>query len=289
MSKLRALVAVSAFGLLSVTPAALAAAPSAATPRTAAGTRAPGAAGTVRAASAPGPGSVTGGGSHFCVHTGAGGAKCWGYNSSGGLGDGSTTHAPAPVDVSGFTSGLSSIDAGGQTTCAVTDAGGAKCWGLNNSGQVGDGSHFDRLTPVDVSGLTSGVAAVSVGYYHACALTTGGGVKCWGDNGSGQLGDGTNVASSTPVDVEGLTSGVTAIATGLNDDHLDHTCALAGGGVKCWGDNTYGQLGDGTTTSRSEPVDVIGLTSGVSAISAGGTHTSRVPSNRPAVRGRPAS
>jgi len=225
----------------------------------------------------PGPRSISGGGSHFCVLTSQGGAKCWGYNSSGGLGDGTFTDRVAPVDVSGLTSGLASISAGGQTTCAVTDTGAARCWGANDWGQVGDGTTTRRNTPVGVSGLGSGVAAVSVGYYHACALTTAGGVKCWGANTSGQLGDGTTSRRYTPVDVVGLTTGVVAIATGLDDGIRDHTCALtATGAVTCWGNNESGQLGDGTATSRSTPVAVTGLGAGVASIYAGGTHTCAV-------------
>ena len=148
----------------------------------------------------------------------------------------------------------------------MTTAGGAKCCGGNGDGQLGDGTTTERAAPVDVTGLTTGVRAISLGInFHTSTLTTAGGVKCWGTNSEGQVGDGTTTTPRlTPVNVTGLTSGVQAIATGNN-----MTSTLTnGGGVKCWGANFDGQLGDGTTTRRLTPVNVTGLTSGVQAISA---------------------
>jgi len=210
---------------------------------------------------------------HACALMPGGAVKCWGDNRGGQLGDGTTTGRSTPVDVVGLASGVAAVSAGEGHTCAVTSSSGVKCWGANWAGQVGDGTQTDRSTPVDVVGLTSGVSEVSTGNEHSCALTSSGGVKCWGDNRGGELGDGTTTQRLTPVDVVGLASGVAAIsATGW-----DHTCALMdashGGGVKCWGNNERGELGDGTTTDRWTPVGVVGLTSGVASVSAGGLST----------------
>ena len=201
----------------------------------------------------------------------SGGLKCWGTNSQGELGNGTSTNSSVPVDVTGLSSGITSVAAGISHTCALTTLGAVKCWGANMYGQIGNGSTTASFTPVDVTGLTSGVAAISIGSSYSnygdfsCALTTGGGVKCWGRNNLGQLGDTTTTTRTTPVNVSTLTSGVSAISVGSA-----HVCAItSAGGLKCWGYNNSGQLGKGTTTNGTTPADVNGLTSGVSVISAG--------------------
>ena len=130
-------------------------------------------------------------------------------------------------------------------------------------------------TPVQVRGLASGVTAVTAGRRHTCALTRAGAVKCWGTTAPGNSATAPRTAQSTPVQVIGLTSDVTAISAGGA-----HTCALTrAGAMKCWGFNYDGELGNGTTNlSTPTPVPVIGLTSGVTAISAGGLHTCAVTS-----------
>jgi alpha-tubulin suppressor-like RCC1 family protein len=214
--------------------------------------------------------AITAGGGHTCALTDRGGVRCWGANGGGQVGDGTTDPHLVPVDVPGLGSGVKAISAGGEHTCILTADGGVRCWGYNAKGQLGDGTQIMRTAAVEVGGLGSGVTAIAAGRNHTCALTDGGGVKCWGDNLSGQLGDGTQVTRTAPVDVVGLSRGVTAIAAGGG-----HTCALTGsGGVKCWGSNTWGALGDSTMEMlRLRPVDVKGLQSGVTAIAAGLNHT----------------
>lgn len=209
--------------------------------------------------------SLSAGAGHTCALNAARQARCWGFNGFGQVGDGAIVQRSTPLEVIGLASGALKLAAGDYNTCVITASGGVKCWGVNQAGQLGDGTQRDSSRPVDVVGLASGVSALAAGIGHTCALTTLGGVKCWGTNSTGQLGDGTIVNRLTPVNVTGLASGVSAIAAGFG-----FTCALtSSGGVKCWGVNFRGQVGDGTTINRYTPVDVVGLSSGVTAISSG--------------------
>ena len=210
--------------------------------------------------------AIAAGGHHTCAVTTGGGVKCWGLNDGGQLGistnnDSSTT----PVDVRGLASGVKAIAAGWGWVCALTGAGAVKCWGWNHYGQLGNRPCEQGCTPSDVSGLASDVTAISANDLHACALTTAGNVKCWGS--TEETGPPTTPDSNVPVDVSGLGRGASAITAGGL-----HACAItSGGGVKCWGTNDEGELGNGSRTDSGSPVDVSGLTKGVTALAVGST------------------
>lgn len=178
------------------------------------------------------------------------------------------------LTVSGLALEATLVSLGTYSSCAITTAGEAKCWGPDNQGQLGnDAALVNQSLPATVAGLTSGVTQLNNDSDGACAVHNGA-VKCWGANFSGRLGDGTTVARPTPVAVSSLSSGVASVALGY-----DHACALLNtGAVKCWGGNAAGQLGDGTTTPRLTPVTALGLTSGVTHLVAGYQYTCAIKS-----------
>lgn len=215
---------------------------------------------------------------HSCVLVsdgrGSHGVKCWGWNSQGQLGDGTTTARSTPINISGLTTGVLSLAAGRDHTCAVVDGGAVRCWGDNGSGQLGDGTTNSHNTPVAVTGLGDTVDAITAGDDFTCALLNDKSVQCWGWNGYGQLGDDTREERTTPVTVTGLAN-IRAVAAGYA-----HTCALTqNNGVQCWGWNQLGQLGNSSNIDQTTPRDVSGLTSGVTRLALGGTHTCVVNSS----------
>ncbi len=206
--------------------------------------------------------------SHSCALADGGRVKCWGANYYRQLGDGTTTERLTPVDATALTEPVTAIAVGGNHMCALGPAGGVRCWGFNEYGQLGDGTSAETPAAVDVVGLQSDVVAIAAGRRHSCALTTAGAVRCWGSNEKGQLGDGSTTDSPLPVEVAGLQSGVAAISAG---GYV--TCAVtSAGAAKCWGDNAYGQLGDGSTNEAHMPVDVVGLSSNVAEVSIAELH-----------------
>jgi alpha-tubulin suppressor-like RCC1 family protein len=210
--------------------------------------------------------SVEAGEGHTCLWNDDNEVQCWGRNTDGQLGDGTTSSRPYPSHV---TLGRD-LALGYNHTCAVLDD--VVCWGDNDHGQVGDGTTVDRTSPFWPLYFGLSVAA---GGNHTCATgvedpeTLDFAVYCWGDNSSGQLGDGTYESRSTPTPVPGLP--LAPLAGGGA-----HTCALlVDRTVTCWGDNSSGQLGDGTTTTRATPAPVVGL-AGVASLDLGEAHSCAV-------------
>jgi alpha-tubulin suppressor-like RCC1 family protein len=166
-----------------------------------------------------------------------------------------------PVAVSSLT-GATAVSAGGDSACALLPGGTVQCWGGNAYGALGNGAAGDySATPVPVSGL-SGAAAISVGSSSACAVLSGGTVECWGSNAVGELGDGTTIDSATPVVVSGLMNASSVSVGGSPANGQYSACAvISDGSVRCWGNTTFGALGNGTAIgpdtccSAEEPDD----------------------------------
>jgi len=214
---------------------------------------------------------ISSGNSYTCAVTNTGAAYCWGDNWRGQLGNGTYNSFTIPVNVSGLSSGVSAIYTGDYFTCAIQYSR-AKCWGENSYGQLGTGNIDWSTVPVDATVLGTDISGIAVGYSYTCVLLSSTkGIKCWGDQEHGQLGNGTISFSTlfTPVDVIGLLQGASSIQSSNNST----SCAILNGASKCWGQNTNGQLGNGSTGDSAVPADVFGLSSGISSISTGLFHT----------------
>lgn len=193
---------------------------------------------------------ITAGSSHTCGRTASGNTFCWGANNRGQLGDGSSgLDRMAPTRLQSAVSGLV---AGHEHSCGIA-AGEARCWGANTFGQLGDGTTDDRSVPTAVQGLPGRPSQLAAGTVHTCARLADGRAFCWGQNFSGQLGDGTTQNRTSPVEVAG----------GLRFSEIHaggaQTCGVTTDGARyCWGLNQSGQLGDGTRANRSTPTRVGG-------------------------------
>jgi alpha-tubulin suppressor-like RCC1 family protein len=199
----------------------------------------------------------------------------WGYNAYGELGDGSQTNRVNIVR-SGILTGVVSIASGDDHSLAAKGDGTVWAWGLNNSGQLGDSTIVGKLTPIQVPGFTAG-AAVGAGTAHSFAYKSDGSMWAWGNNLHGQLGIGTNANSLIPVASSACASGVfqgagrSALASRLSASQFYSDAVKGDNTVVTSGENTYGQLGDGTTTDHSTAAPAAGL-SGITGISAGYYH-----------------
>ncbi|MFJ9827650.1 hypothetical protein ACIRSU_25300 [Streptomyces sp. NPDC101160] len=237
--------------------------------------------------------AIAAGDNHTLALTRDGHIWAWGRNNAGQLGDGSTTDRPSPVQVAclpnpenecfGSFADVIHIAAGGEHSLAVDAWGRLGAWGNNTDGQLGDGTTSSSPTPVYVQ-VGGDVVALAAGSAHSVAVFRNAGqVYSWGRNADGQVGDGTtgDRLLPGPVCAVGTGAGCTSFLTGATgaDAGGAHTVAvLSNGGVRAWGDNAFGQLGDGTTTDRTTPVKVCGsgtgagcatVLGGVTSVSAG--------------------
>ena len=266
--------------------------------------------------------------SHSCAVLMGGALRCWGRNNTGQLGDGTTTDRFVPVAVAGIANVVEVAANGvttGSTTCARSMDGTVRCWGENGDGQVGDNTTIDRLTPTVAMGL-SNAASLALGTRTTCAVRTDNTLWCWGSNGLGPYGNGTTASSRVPVAVSGMTGvaqvrlgsghgcgvmtdcrvlcwganghgelgdGTTvvsrptpaAVIPAINDGAgvalgYYHSCARRrDGSIRCWGDNFYGQIGDGVSTRVSAPTAVPGITNAVEIRAGGNTTCARLVDN----------
>jgi len=226
---------------------------------------------------------LTAGGDHTCALLTDGTVQCWGANGSGQLGNGTGIDSPFPVAVADWGTDsvpqpspvipvsdwrARSVTAGAEHTCVVLNTSLVQCWGWTSGSPLGAPHTIGSSTPVRVSGCRGGL--IAAGGYHTCTQGSLGEVYCWGWNDYGQLGNGSTTSSMQPSFAEGVYD-ATALAIGGA-----HTCVTENSGThratKCWGNNDYGQLGDGTTANSSTPL-VLPTLGDATELAAGGSHT----------------
>ena len=200
--------------------------------------------------------AISAGSTHTCALLNDGTVSCWGYGNHGRLGNvlGNSQWSPTPTNSLGRPA--IAISAGTAHTCAILNDNSLSCWGGNAAGQLGDGTTSNRNSPTPVIGLSPNrtVIEVAAGYHHTCAILDDGSVRCWGGNAErdpnyGELGDGANSDSLSPVNLTGHGANLTAISIAAG---THHTCSVfEDGSVGCWGWNSDGQLGIGSFTSKN--------------------------------------
>jgi alpha-tubulin suppressor-like RCC1 family protein len=229
---------------------------------------------------------------HTCALTSANQVYCWGLNSSGQLGDGTTGNRNRPVLVSGLEGTIVSISAGAEFTCALNSANDLYCWGSNTTGQLNDGTEENRSTPVEATEV-SNVVLISGGSEELQGITADGAVELWNTQPivpvTGLPNEGNEYVSADRFATGGctLTNGGTvecwgeivnaSVSDALISEMLAsgaaHACTMKAEGLVCWGSNSNGQLGDGTFEDKSVDVPVIDLEKSVIALAAGAKHT----------------
>ncbi|MCG8421115.1 MAG: hypothetical protein MJE77_24610 [Proteobacteria bacterium] len=217
---------------------------------------------------------------HGCALKADGSLWCWGGNEHGQVADSGLSVESTPVAIAELGYDVARISLGdtAKHSCAVTNTGELWCWGSNRKGQIGNGTAAHGSSPVHVSQDIDGspfdeVTDSCTGGNHTCARRSDGSVWCWGSNHTGQVGDPTRTDYMVSRPVQTALPGK-AIHGGLSCAE-NHTCAIdSSGSVWCWGDNKYGQLGNGTATAQSaHPVQVTGLAGRAVYVSADSDHT----------------
>jgi alpha-tubulin suppressor-like RCC1 family protein len=237
--------------------------------------------------------SLTGDGAGYCALLTSGGVDCWGEGDYNELGNGHSNNSAIPVAVvstsrSGTLSGVASLTSDLSGYCALLTSGGVDCWGLGGDGALGNGHNNNSNVPVAVvstsrSGTLGGVASLTSDGGGFCALLTSGGVDCWGQGGNGELGNGHNNNSNIPVAVvstsrSGTLGGVASLTSGglnLTSGGFGFCALLTSGGVDCWGQGAYGELGNGHNNNSNIPVAVVstsgsGTLGGVASLTSDG-------------------
>ncbi len=203
---------------------------------------------------------------HTCARRSDGTVWCWGANSHGQLGDGSTEDSAFPRQVL-HVSDVAQVATGSLHTCTLNSRGTVSCWGFNGDGALGDGTTVDHTVPEPVPGLFDVVEVACS--QQTCARRRDGTVWCWGHNGNGELGIGSEDSDPhpSPIEIAGLVN-VAGLALGGF-----HACVrLASGQAQCFGANSFGQVGDGTTMHQPSPKVVQGIAD-VSGLAVGIDHT----------------
>lgn len=223
---------------------------------------------------------LSAGSAHTCAILDNGEVSCWGEGSNGQLGEGTGSDSTTPIATAVFGTNqvAAGLSVGGSHTCAVDASGDVSCWGLGQSGRLGNGRNSIEATPAVINNLGPGQTALDIasGFAHSCAVQADGNVTCWGEGSSGQLGNGATSSwytESSPVLTSSLGTGRTAVAVSAGNDH---TCAILDtGSVSCWGSGGNGRLGNGAGSQQTTPTQTSSLGTGRTAvnISSGGSHT----------------
>jgi alpha-tubulin suppressor-like RCC1 family protein len=211
--------------------------------------------------------AVAAGGSHSLAATSTGSVYAWGFSGFGELGNGTTTQSTTPVQVLGVggvgtLSNIAVVAAGDFHSLALTSTGSVLAWGRNIEGELGNGNTTNSSTPVAVTGLSGvDVTAIASRNLHSLALTSAGAVYAWGDNQYGQLGNGNSTNALTALLVSFPANGSAKVVS-ISAGNESSFALESDGSLWAWGDNEYGQYGNGTTTSSLTPIEVYTPTGG---------------------------